>query len=145
MTKQEFEARYGKRVTDEEFDFINEAYMAAGDIDKDTFCAEWRMHGLGESMVVKALADLALLQESSVKAANAELVEQLAELRYQLAELREQNDKLLSALLSEEAAEAAVDIVGREAVILRRLEADLPLSDDDKSYLAQMLKPAAQA
>lgn len=44
MTQQEFEERTGRKVTGDEFERANAIYMAAGDIDKDRFCADYRKH-----------------------------------------------------------------------------------------------------
>lgn len=45
MTQQEFEARTGKAVTSEEYARIEAMYMAAGNMDKDQFCAEYKKYG----------------------------------------------------------------------------------------------------
>lgn len=42
MTQQEFESRTGLNVSASDFDYINRVYMAAGPLDKDTFCDEWK-------------------------------------------------------------------------------------------------------
>lgn len=38
MTKQEFENRLNQKITDEQFEEINEIYMVLPDMDKNTFC-----------------------------------------------------------------------------------------------------------
>lgn len=45
MTQQEFEDRTGKTVTSEEYARIEAMYMAAGNMDKDQFCTEYKKHG----------------------------------------------------------------------------------------------------
>ena len=45
MTQQEFEDRTGKTVTSEEYARIEAMYMAAGSMDKDQFCTEYKKHG----------------------------------------------------------------------------------------------------
>lgn len=44
MTQQEFEDRTGKVITSEEYARIEAMYMAAGNMDKDQFCAEYKKH-----------------------------------------------------------------------------------------------------
>lgn len=44
MNKQEFEQRTGVKLSDEAFELINEMYMNAGPIDKDTFCKDYKKH-----------------------------------------------------------------------------------------------------
>lgn len=40
MTKKEFTDRTGlTEIDDKRFDWINEIYLAAGELDKDAFCA----------------------------------------------------------------------------------------------------------
>ncbi len=45
----------GLKVTAEEYQGIDAIYMAAGDINKDDFCEEWKKFKLGESRVVEEL------------------------------------------------------------------------------------------
>lgn len=40
MTQQEFESRIGTEVASSTFDFANRVYMAAGEMNKDAFCAD---------------------------------------------------------------------------------------------------------
>ena len=44
MTRKEFEERTGLNVSAVEFCTVNDIYMAAGEMDKDTFCKEWKKH-----------------------------------------------------------------------------------------------------
>lgn len=55
MLKTEFEDRYGKAVTTEEYSFIERTYMAAEGVDKDRFCKEWKKYHLSESHIVAEL------------------------------------------------------------------------------------------
>ena len=55
MTQKEFETRFGQEVPAESFDYANRVYMAAGDIDKDKFCEEWKDQHLRNSDIVTAL------------------------------------------------------------------------------------------
>ena len=43
MTKQEFEARTGMKTNSEDYARIEKMYMAAGNMDKDLFCAEYKL------------------------------------------------------------------------------------------------------
>ena len=55
MTQKEFETRFGQEVPTESFDYANRVYMAAGDIDKDKFCEEWKDQHLRNSDTITAL------------------------------------------------------------------------------------------
>ena len=57
MLQKEFEERINRSVKHEEFIEANAMYMAAGDIDKDTFCREWKQ--IGDSPLVKGLFETA--------------------------------------------------------------------------------------
>ena len=51
MTQQEFESRTGLTVTSDQFDIINRIYMAAGELDKDTFCEEFQQGYLSNAII----------------------------------------------------------------------------------------------
>lgn len=55
MTQQEFESRVGTTVTANSFEFANRVYMAAGDMDKDAFCRDWKSNDIEDSLIVSAL------------------------------------------------------------------------------------------
>ena len=54
MLKKEFESLTGKTVSDEDFTLINRIYMAAGEMDKATFCKNWKPELL-ENPIVAAM------------------------------------------------------------------------------------------
>lgn len=60
MQKQEFEKLVGYEVADSVYSEIEAAYMAAGEMDKETFCKEFKEHQLNKSEVfweiIKTLA-----------------------------------------------------------------------------------------
>lgn len=55
MTQKEFESRIGTEVASSTFDFANRVYMAAGEMDKDTFCTDWKQTDLTTSKIASAL------------------------------------------------------------------------------------------
>lgn len=54
MTQKEFETRTNI-LGNEAFDYANRVYMAAGQMDKDDFCTEWKKQTIRESNIVNAL------------------------------------------------------------------------------------------
>lgn len=52
MTQKEFETRTDKEVTTNCFDYANRVYMAAGEMDKDSFCKEYFNKKVFESDIV---------------------------------------------------------------------------------------------
>ena len=45
MLREEFENRMGNTVTPEAYEDIENLYIQAGDMDKDTFCDDYKLHG----------------------------------------------------------------------------------------------------
>ena len=64
MLQKGFEERIGRSVTLEEYEGAMAMYMAAGDIDMDTFCREWKR--VGESPLVIGLFDSAYNREKEL-------------------------------------------------------------------------------
>ncbi len=73
MTQREYENLIGKTVTAEEFEAANALYMSAGDMDKETFCADWKEHC--GSAILKELCNVV----PQLEAANEKLQGQRAE------------------------------------------------------------------
>lgn len=45
MLREEFETRMGNTVTPEAYEDIEDLYISTGDMDKDTFCDDYKIHG----------------------------------------------------------------------------------------------------
>ena len=45
MLREEFENRMGNKVTPEAYEDIENLYYASGNLDKDTFCDDYKLHG----------------------------------------------------------------------------------------------------
>ena len=71
MTKQEFEARTGLKVSSEDYARIEKMYMAAGNMDKDMFCAEYKK--VGTSVLVTELFRQVLVLKGQLEERNNEL------------------------------------------------------------------------
>ena len=57
MLQKEFEERIGRSVSQEEFTEANAMCMAAGEMDKDEFCHEWKQ--VGQYRLVQCLFNTA--------------------------------------------------------------------------------------
>ncbi|MBQ7439813.1 MAG: hypothetical protein IJV28_07580 [Paludibacteraceae bacterium] len=138
MTQKEFEERTGLKVSADYFANVEKVYMAAGDMDKDLFCKEW-MKCRSSQLVAELYRETERLKEL-LKERNAELeaAERKEEkTRYSFADfLLEQAERDCSkyALYNE-----AVELVGHAHIIRRKMELDLTLWDDDKSYILENL------
>lgn len=122
MLKQEFEERTQLTVTEQEFDQINDIYMASS-LEKDAFCAEWLKEGHGN-----------LIFDILDKLTNCRLVKDL----YQ-----EDAERLIDAYITGdevEIDEAMRNVHGHAYVIRRKLELDSELTPADLTYIKENLR-----
>ncbi len=140
MTQQEFETRFGQEVTTECFDYANRVYMAAGELDKDQFCKEWKNQHIRNSDTVNALT----MEVESCQATIKNLKRQVEKSDLGLEEFRDQMVDFLILQTEKWGAsdlrEKAIRIVGETEYIRRRLEMHLGLWDDDRKALVEILK-----
>ena len=134
MTRKEFEERTGLSVSAVEFCTVNDIYMAAGEMDKDTFCKEWKKHS--ES---KLLAELwkRVKHEHDLGMQKKEECDKLYGERWELVDfLLERAQKFGD----EELLLKAIDMVGHAGVIRRKLTLEMPLWERDRAYIKENLK-----
>lgn len=140
MTQQEFEARFGQEVTPECFDYANRVYMAAGNVDKDEFCKEWKNQHIRNSglitvltMEVESLQGTVKNMENQVRAEE----ECLKTFRNQMVDFLILQAEKWSAT---DLREKAIKIVGIKEYIYRRIEMKLGLWEADRLALLEILK-----
>lgn len=126
MTKQEFEERYGKEVSDHMFDNINALYMGAGDMDKDTFVKDYKKHE--ESMLLQLYYEKSEDLKRKLTQANQKTA-------YLLDEMIKSGAEFDSELL-----EIAENQIGKKNVILRKIALKIELEDDDLEYVSKNLR-----
>ena len=133
MTQQEFETRVGKTVAPEEYKRIEALYMAAGEMNKDQFCAEYKRHG-SSALVAEYYRQITILGGM------------LEERNNELDDARQKRVSLAQFLLGKVAAyndpdfhRAAVELVGRKAATLYKIKSGFPLWKEDVKYLEEML------
>lgn len=134
MTQKEFEQRTGEKLSAVEFCTVNDIYMAAGEMDKDTFCKEWKQHS--ES---KLLAELwkRVKHEHDLGMQKKEECDKLRSERWELVDfLLERAQKFGD----EELLLKAIDMVGHAEVIRRKLTLEMPLWERDRAYIKENLK-----
>lgn len=125
MTKQEFESRTNRKVTEAEFDYINRIYMAAGEINKDDFCKAWlALAGPKKNVLLDALTahceQLARTVDSYHRAINDQAVqldaarENMSNMQKEIngvkAQVEFRNEKILKMQKVIDAVEAHVDL-----------------------------------
>lgn len=127
MQKQEFTQKTDIQVSDVEYKEIELMYLEAGNMDKDEFCQDFKDH-----------KDSKLLAVFFGQAEN---------LKDKLDDMRDERNSLVDFLLDRaqcfgdvELLHKAIQMVGHDKVIKRKLRMDLPLWDEDKKYIIDNIK-----
>ena len=127
MRKQEFTQRTKIELTDEEYNDVELMYLEAGNMDKDVFCQDFKDH-----------------KESKLLAV---FFGQAEKLKDKLELMREERSQIVDFLLERaqkfgdvELLNQAIKLVGHDKVIKRKIRMDLPLWDEDKTYIIDNIK-----
>lgn len=133
MNKQEFIDRTGFTPTSEEYETIEALYMAAGEMDKDEFCREYKKHGTSRLVSV-------LFKENKV------LKGQLEEANNIIENLHEQKSQMLDFLIEQaekwsasDLREKAIKILGAKEYLRRKVEKGFNLWESDRELLIEIL------
>ena len=165
MTKQEFESRTNRIVTETEFDYINRIYMAAGEINKDDFCKAWlALAGPKKNVLLDALAEhceqLARTvdsyshvindQASQLDAARHNMSSMQREIDGQKSQIAFRDEKILHMQKVQDAVEQHIDLedekevreafeqaYGKLYTIRMRYENSWELNDEEILWLIQ--------
>ena len=140
MTQQEFEARTGKEVSPASFDYANRVYMAAGEMDKDSFCKEYFTKRVCDSDIVCNLTSEVELLQGTVKNLERQVQageECLSDFRNQMVDFLILQAEKWSAT---DLREKAIKIVGIKEYIYRRTEMKLGLWEADRLALLEILR-----
>lgn len=126
MLREEFENRMGNTVTPEAYEDIQDLYIAAGDIDKDTFCDDYKLHGSS-----KILAGLWKRYKSKTNALNIYMREhkEAATLLIRIAD--ETGNKM--------AYDCAQMMLGDSGIVRYKIEQGLPLTNAEREYIISKL------
>ena len=136
MTKQEFEARTGLKTNSEDYARIEKMYMAAGNMDKDLFCAEYKK--VGTSVLVAELFRQVLVLKGQLEERNNEL-DDAAQRRADVAEFLVGKAAVHEDDDGEDFYRVALRIAGRNACVRTKLEYGYPLNGEDISFLKSLL------
>lgn len=127
MQKQEFTQRTGIELTDAEYKEVELMYLEAGNMDKDEFCKDYKEHH-----------DSTLL---------ATFFRQAENLKSKLDDMRDERSILVDFLLERaqcfgdiELLNKAIELVGHDKVIKRKIRQGMPLWDEDKEYIVENIK-----
>lgn len=126
MTKEEFEDRTGIK-SEEVFEEANRMYMNAGDMDKNTFCYDYKKHG--DSILLSYFYHHSNMLEKQKKDVDA-LKNEIACFLLKKADDWDDNDL----------RDKAVELIGEKEVIMRKIELELELWNEDKSYIKDNIR-----
>lgn len=127
MTKKEFEERYGRDISADMFERINELYMTLDDMDKDVFVRDYKKHE--ESLILNELYNKVQSLErriEDVERNNLCLIDMV------IKKGCEWNDKAMLDMVENQ--------IGASATITRKIELGCELSDDDLEYIKHNLR-----
>lgn len=136
MTKQEFEARTGLKVNSEDYARIEKMYMAAGNMDKDLFCAEYKK--VGTSVLVAELFRQVLVLKGQLEERNNEL-DDAVQRRADVAEFLVGKAAVHKDDDGEDFYRVALRIAGRNDCVRFKLEYGYPLNGEDIAFLKSLL------
>lgn len=126
MTPKEFEDRTGFKPTGEDFNYAHAVYMNTS-MDKDEFCKDFKKHG-----------DSKIMRDVHVRAVNFELLNKQKD---------ERINELVDLLIGKSRAyddsdfrKMAVRLVGEQKVVLKTVEMNLPLWEEDKEFIKTNLQ-----
>lgn len=121
MTKEEFTERTGIK-SDVVFEEANRMYMAAGDMDKDAFCMDYKEHG--NSILLAYFYRHSNMLETRKKDLDAFKLDMA---KWLLMQADETEDIALR--------EKAVELVGEQKVITMKIELGYELWKEDTDYI----------
>lgn len=141
MTQKEFEQIARCKVKVEEWSIVETLYMSAGDMDKQSFCKDLRKmcaidYATDEIELRESLKEIGRLVASVEK-----------ELRENKKATASKNKELAMFLIGKAHAyedsdfrKQAISLIGEQAVVRATLEMGLPLWNEDRAMLMDMLK-----
>lgn len=130
MTREEFTERTGLTPTHEEYAHIEAMYMAAGSMDKDTFCRDYKKYA-GSMILAEFFKQIKTLTG------------QLEGRNKELEDCHSDNRNLAHFLIGKACVysdsdfyKKAVKLIGQREVVIYKVQSDLPLWDEDRDYIA---------
>lgn len=133
MTQKEFENRTGMTLSADEYAGIEAVYMAAGEMDKDVFCAEWKK--IGGSRLVMELFGEVMRQRGEIERLKGEEQESrklLSEAAEYLIEKSSERDDIGMR-------RQACRLIGEREVVMYKLNYYQALCDEDIVWIREQL------
>ena len=133
MTQKEFENRTGMTLSADEYAGIEAVYMAAGEMDKDVFCAEWKKIG-GSRLVMELFGEVMRHRGeiAHLKGEEQESRKLLSETAEYLIEKSSERDDIGMR-------RQACRLIGEREVVMYKLNYDQALCDEDIVWIREQL------
>ena len=140
MTQKEFEERTHRVVRPEDYYLIENLYMAAGNMDKDEFCQEFK------AMCAYDYANDEIELRQCLREIGKRVGVMDAENRTLKMAMKTRNEELAEFLIGKAHAyddtdfrNEAVKLIGEATVVRMTIEMGLPLWEEDKKYICSIL------
>lgn len=127
MTRQEFNERTGFTLNEEQYRGIEAMYLAAGNMDKDVFCKDYKKHN-DSALVAEFYNQAVALTEKHQSCRKVE--RDTAELLIGKAHAYDDTDF----------RKAAIRLIGEKEVVLITVSMGLPLFDEDAEYIKNNIR-----
>lgn len=143
MTQKEFEDRTRRVITAEDYLFVQNLYMAAGEMDKDEFCKELR------AMCAYDAANDRIELRQCLKEIGKRVGAMEAQIDFLKKTSKSKREEIAESLIGKACAyedsdlyNEAVKLIGQRAVTLIKLRKDLPFWDEDAQFIRSSLEAA---
>lgn len=140
MTQKEFEERTHRVVKPEDYHLIESLYMAAGNMEKDEFCQEFK------AMCAYDYANDEIELRQCLREIGKRVGSMDAENRTLKMAMKNRNEELAEFLIGKAHAyddtdfrNEAVKLIGQAAVVRMTIEMGIPLWEEDKKYICSIL------
>lgn len=139
MTKQEFEALTGKKVTKIEYEYIERVYMASN-FQKAEFCQEWKKnHSLATSNLVCNLVTEIEVLRGSYETLQKEYTRACDGAKNEVSSMADFLILQAEKWSASDLREKAIKMLGVKEYLRRRIEFGFGLWEDDKKALSEIL------
>ena len=139
MTKQEFEALTGKKVTKIEYEYIERVYMASN-FQKAEFCQEWKKnHSLATSNLVCNLVTEIEVLRGSYETLQKEYTRACDGAKNEVSSMADFLILQAEKWSATDLREKAIKMQGAKEYLRRRIEFGFGLWEDDKKALSEIL------
>lgn len=127
MTRQEFNERTGYTLNEEQYREVEAMYMAAGNMNKDVFCKDYKKHN-DSALVAEFYNRSVVLMEKHQSCRKVE--RETAE--FLIGKAHTYNDT--------DFRRAAIRLVGEREVVLITITMGLPLFEEDAEYIKNNIR-----